>query len=232
MLLKKFRIVLFLIPFNLHAFSDMNCIGENFNARVAHKVAPFGLLEKILDISKSNCVVTIKHIQYQFFKKTWVIDVCRTPVHIKEGSGSVDVLKQSSNGCPDKKNEKYCNEMNTIQSVFQDDGLIFAEGEKENLNSVHGKIYCAYLLFNNYLKIGMVINRNKDYQDVLEPNLKPLNVIAQKEEPGKPIEAQPQPEVDLISNPNDNPSIPTIERPSNEYEESLKTSDDKKSGGF
>ena len=37
--------------------------------------------------------------------------------------------------------------------------LFFAKGEKEDLLSDHGKLYCAYTLINEYLGAGEILSR-------------------------------------------------------------------------
>jgi hypothetical protein len=50
--------------------------------------------------------------------------------------------------------------------VIQDDGLIFAEGDRDNLNSAHGRTYCSYLLLKKYLNESVVFSRYTEVQDI------------------------------------------------------------------
>lgn len=175
-------------------FSDMECLGGNFESKVEHKSAPFGLSKKILSLSKSDCMITISHEKMKFLKSNWVIDVCRGPVHIKKTDGAVEVLKRAQ-GCK-TGSSLYCKELKTIETILQDDGLIFADGEKENISTEHGKIYCSFLLVKKYLREGFIFNRGKKYSGVLfSAKTKVSPVITPTLNNLNPIEEQ-SPEVD------------------------------------
>lgn len=166
MSLFKFSLFCLLYISSAHAFNDMDCLNSSYEAKVTHKGQPFGLTKNILDIKKEECVLTIAHEKYKFIKKKWNVDVCREPVHIKKGVGAVEVIKRQGD-CPEGATAGFCGELHSIRSIIQDDGLIFAEGEKEDIGTDHGRVYCAYLLINAYLGRGLVFNRNQQYDGVL-----------------------------------------------------------------
>ncbi len=171
MQLFKSSIILVLLISNVYSmdmFSDMDCIQGSYDAVVEHKAAPFGLSKNILAISKSDCSISISHSKLKFMKSSWIIDVCREPVHIKIDDGGVEVLKRVDS-CKNGSSI-YCKEVAKIEKILQDDGLIFAPGEKENISSDHGKVYCSYLLTKKYLREGIVFNRGKEYSGILSPN--------------------------------------------------------------
>lgn len=155
----KFRLLLIFLglPSFSFAFTLEDCLNANYSTEIKHKVKPFGLVENKLAISKSNCVIEVSHEKMKVFKSRWQIDVCREPVHIKEGLKAFEVLKRTQ-ACQGHKDE-FCSSLKKLSSVIQDDGLIFAEGEKEELRSDHGKIYCSYQLIQRYLGNGLVLSR-------------------------------------------------------------------------
>lgn len=163
--------VLVLTIFSLSSFAieDNKCLKAQYDVEVIHKGQPFGLLPVILKIKKNGCIVNIYHEHLKFFKNNWTIDVCREPVHIKKGVGAVSVLKKVSS-CKGKAQDAFCADMGAIFQKIQDDGLIFAEGQKESLDTAHGKTYCAYLLAKKYLSDSLVFNRGDDYAGVLQGN--------------------------------------------------------------
>ena len=55
----------------------------------------------------------------------------------------------------------YCKEMNKLFLTIQDDGLIFASGDKEDLSSSHGRVNCTNRLLSTYLKKGMVLSKER-----------------------------------------------------------------------
>lgn len=169
-------VLLTMNSYSMNMFSDMDCIQGNFDAVVEHKAAPFGLSKNILSVSKSDCSITINHSKLKFIKNSWTVDVCREPVHIKKDDNGVEVLKRKA-GCKAGSSE-YCKELSKIEKLLQDDGLIFASGEKENISSDHGKIYCAYLLTKKYLRDGLVFNRGHEYTEVFFPSKVEIKVEA------------------------------------------------------
>ena len=146
------------------AFNDMDCLNANYSAEVHHKVL-WGLSEDILKIDKQACVLIVEKEQFKFIKKKWLVDVCRGPVHIKYGTTSFDVIKREDN-CQEQ-GSTYCQSMKDLFSILQDDGLIFADGEKENLDEDHGKIYCSFLLVKKYLEEGIILGRHNRYQNYI-----------------------------------------------------------------
>jgi hypothetical protein len=150
------------------AFSDNQCIETSFKLIISHPSGPFGLTPRILSLQKDKCTLIVKHERLKFLTEAWTIDICRGPIHIKKGLSSIEVLKKEG-PCSKKefKSTPFCAEWKKIRHIIQDDGLIFAVGEKENLTDDHGKIYCSYLLINLYLQEGVVLSRGRDIQDNL-----------------------------------------------------------------
>ncbi len=162
-----FKILIFFFLINpLFAFDDNSCFNGNYDVEVIHKGQPFGLLPVKLKIKKEGCALTIQHEKFKYIKKAWQVDICRAPIHIKKGLGAVEVVKKTA-PCEGKERGIFCTEFLTMKRLIQDDGLIFAAGEKENLQTDHGKTYCAYLLLNKYLDRSVVFNRGQDYKGKL-----------------------------------------------------------------
>jgi hypothetical protein len=157
----KFKIFWFAISFSYLAFAsfDEACLGGNFNSKISHKVAPFSLLQNDLIIKKENCTVNLTFKKWSLFEKKWIVDYCRMPVHIKYGNGSFDVFKRTED-CSKVKDKKerpeFCKKYEELENIVSDEGLIFANGLKEDITSDHGKIYCIYLIFKSYLQDGIV----------------------------------------------------------------------------
>lgn len=159
MLFLKFSILL--VSFNLFAFTGNECFNENFEVEVTHKSFPFGLLSKDLKITKKDCQITVEHNEFKYRNRSWVIDICREPIHVKLNSDSVEVVRKISE-CKNTSDD-FCKEFQSIKRLIQDDGLIFAEGDKTDLGESHGKTYCAYLLVNEYLDKSVIMTRGFDY---------------------------------------------------------------------
>jgi hypothetical protein len=171
----KFSIcTLFLISSTLgFAFNDQNCLQDTFKVEVTHKGWPMGWSSKKLLIDKNHCVMTIKYSKL-LLERQWNVDVCREPVHVKYGTGAVDVIKRIQPCRPvvkndDKKGEApvhkidpFCHSFFELKQIVEDNGLIFAPGNKEDLASDHGKVYCSYLLLEKYLGQGAVLEQNQN----------------------------------------------------------------------
>lgn len=177
MLLFKFKAPLTLLFFTLSLwqtqalaqtktlkFSLKECLETNFTADVTHKGQPFGLTDTILNIEKEGCVLKIHHHSLKFLKKAWEIDVCRAPVHIKSGAGAVSVLRREG-PCLEGATSEFCQETKSIDAILQNDGLIFAQGEREDLTSPHGQIHCAYTMLNHYLYDGKILSRHEPMEE-------------------------------------------------------------------
>jgi hypothetical protein len=82
--------------------------------------------------------------------------------------------------------------------VIQDDGLIFAEGDRDDLNSNHGKTYCTYLLLKKYLNDSVIFSRYTEVPDIFLEKSKasPVPVENPKSDERKSIQ-----EVKVISPP-------------------------------
>lgn len=164
-------------------YTARECLEKVATVKVDHKIQPFGILRHTLVIEKNKCIFRLLHTQYSFIKTEWNIDVCRGPIHIKIvgsmlGNG-VKVLKRSDD-CQQYLNTEiarengkiagagffsnftsspatlYCIEMKKILDAIQDDGLIFANGEKEILSTDYGVANCSILLIKKYLEDGFI----------------------------------------------------------------------------
>ena len=147
--------------------NDKECLDSSFVTEISHKGTPLGLTDNILFVSKEKCTITVSHEQWKFFKKRWIVDVCRGPIHIKYGTASISVLKKKET-CFQKKDDEFCEKASLLNKILQDDGLIFAKGEKEDITSDHGRVYCSYLLLQSYLADSVVFHRNRSDQNILK----------------------------------------------------------------
>jgi len=172
----KFSFLFLLLTFQLSAwaqvtrFSPKACLDSNYKMAMVHKGPLFGLLKQEFVIEKKNCIVHVIHRKY--LPKEWFIDVCREPVHIKVTSATgVDVAKKD-NECIHKDKSKdtgnFCSQYFALMDVIQDDGLIFAEGDRDNLSSDHGKTYCSYLLLKKYLNHSVIFSRYTEVPDIFQ----------------------------------------------------------------
>lgn len=201
--LSKFKKLAFttltLLTLQVEAFTTNECLSESFDVNVNHKGFPFGLTEVKLGVSKSGCNIKVTHQKYNYLNSQWNIDICRGPVHIKKGADSVDVLKKIGE-CNKTSKDEFCAEVKSIFEVISDDGLIFAEGVKENLGSDHGKVYCSFLLMKKYFNDSLIFNATEEYEDNLQ-TLKGVKMKTQPKKEASVFDSAPRPIVDGASAP-------------------------------
>lgn len=169
----------------LSRFSPKSCLDANYAMKMEQKGPLFGLLKQQFIINKKNCLIHIVHKKY--LPKEWFVDVCREPVHIKVTSATgVDVAKKESecmNVDKTRDTSDFCSQYFDLMDVIQDDGLIFAEGDRDDLTSKHGEVYCSYLLLKKYLNESVIFSRYTDVPDIFqEKKPAPANPVVPKEE--------------------------------------------------
>ena len=145
----------------LLAFSDKECLIDEFETRISHPAFPMGLTETVLGAKKKECKITVTHKKLKFIKKKWEIDICRAPIHIKSIGSSVEVFKKE-NHCENDSKDAFCSKVSKIKRLLEDDGLIFADGKKELLENDHGRIYCSYILVRHYLEKNQIFSLDED----------------------------------------------------------------------
>ena len=175
--------------FNSLAFEDVSCLKGEFSAQIDKGLDPFGFLKEKLIITKKKCDISIELNKAKYIKSKWHIDICREPVHIKFGGSLQNVVKKNELNCASAKSE-YCEVLNDLKVALEDNGLIYGKGIREDLNSQHGKVYCTYLLLNQYLRNSIVFSYEKPIEVVLSGTtfLNSLNQGSATLKPSKNIE--------------------------------------------
>ena len=192
MVFSKFSLTFFIaLIFSFSAlaqtrFLPKSCLDATYKMKLTQKGPLFGLLKQELVIDKKGCLIHISHKKY--FPHEWMLDVCREPVHIKVTSATgVDVAKKETE-CMKNNNLKdtsdFCSQYYDLLDIIQDDGLIFAEGDRDNLSSDHGKTFCAYLLIKKYLNESVVFSRYTEVEDIFVE--KPKNIPSTPVVPSNP----------------------------------------------
>lgn len=187
-------------------FSSKSCLDATYKMKMIQDGPLFGLLKQEFVIDKKGCIVHIMHKKY--LPKEWFVDVCREPVHIKVTSATgVDVAKKESECIGQDKTKDtsdFCSQYFDLMDVIQDDGLIFAEGDRDNLSSDHGKTFCSYLLVKKYLNDSVIFSRYTEIPDIFIEKAKegPSTLPLEKTEVKKGEEevklTTPPPEVNQI----------------------------------
>lgn len=195
----KYFKILILVFFSFNslkssAFEDVNCLKGEFSAQIEKGIDPFGFLQEKLSITKKKCDILIELNKAKYIKNKWHVDICREPVHIKFGGSLQNVVKKSEVNCATAKSE-YCEVLSDLKVALEDNGLIYGKGIREDLNSQHGKVYCTYLLLNQYLRNSIVFSYEKPIEVVLSGTTF-LNSLNQGNTTLKPIKEHSQQKID------------------------------------
>lgn len=184
-----FLVFLFLSfsSFAQERFSSKSCLEANFEMTMSHRGILFGLLSQELSLDKKDCIIKVKHRKY--FTKEWIVDICREPVHIKISNPTgIDVAKKVGD-ChgkePSRETENFCGQYNEVMNYLQDDGLIFAKGDRDSLSSDHGKTYCVYLLLQKYLDESILFSRYTNVPNIFRNAVVPREDLKKRDEPKK-----------------------------------------------
>jgi hypothetical protein len=132
-------------------------LDSKFKTSIKNDGKFFGLVKNDLSIDKTQCIINVTY--KNILETNWLIDICREPIHIKVTSkGNQSVYKRVED-CDKNKNQDYCTYQRELNETLQDYGLIFAKGERENLQTPHGQTHCTYLLIKKYLEDGYLFSK-------------------------------------------------------------------------
>lgn len=120
----------------------------------------FGQFKTKTFINKKKCEIQVRKKLY-FLERSWEIDVCREPIHIKEHAWwNLNVYKRSQI-CSNHSKTDYCLSLKRLLALMQDKVLVFSPGESEDSSSIYGKNHCAYELLKSYLEEGQIFSTKK-----------------------------------------------------------------------
>ncbi|MDP7319558.1 MAG: hypothetical protein QF441_03070 [Bacteriovoracaceae bacterium] len=170
-----FFILILVLPSTIYAqrYTSQECLKANFVTSIENEERFFGLIRSVLTIKKEGCIIDVHY--KNILETSWLIDICREPIHIKESRfGNQSVFKRVG-VCEGAVETDYCSSWKELHKTLQDYGLIFAQGEREKLETAHGKVYCSYLLAKKYLGQGVLFSKygkNINLFDDKEPSQK------------------------------------------------------------
>jgi len=157
------RLLIFLSLISLNSFSQNieSCLKSDFSSQISNSDFLWGLVKYELNISKKRCV--IKLLKDKGLKSEWEIDICREPIHIKamQYFTKKEYIKDMT--CSQKSKNTFCKKTAQLLRLLEKEALIHALGEREDLNSQHGQVYCLYKLINEYLMHDEVFSMNRSY---------------------------------------------------------------------
>ena len=161
----KFSFLLVLLSLStahsLERFTSKECLNANYKIKIKRAGMLFGLIKNNLTIEKQGCLISLK--KDKLIPVQWNIDVCREPVHLKKESkvSGQEVIKKKKT-CTENPDDDFCEYTKDVLGIMQDDGLIFASGDRDRLESDHGKTYCSFLLMKHYLRKDEVFSRYQE----------------------------------------------------------------------
>jgi hypothetical protein len=192
--MKVSAVLIFLGMVNVaSALPQFSCLEtEKMAVEIEHPAKYLPFLKDHLKISKNRCVIDIELTKYSYIKRTWQVDVCRGPIHIKYGPSLAEVFKKlpQDGACQPKvsseKNDEassFCSSSREILDVIQDRGLVYAAGERDDLSSEHGRFYCLYSLLGHYFQKDFIFSLIKNV--IPQEALPDVNVVPQDIQPSK-----------------------------------------------
>ncbi len=188
-------------------YTSKQCLDAKFRTSVNNEGKFFGLIKNDLSISKNQCQIQIN--LKNILETKWVIDVCREPIHIKVTSkGSQSVYKRSRK-CEKSDKSDFCAYYWELHDALQDNGLIFAKGERESLSTSHGQTYCSFLLIKRYLEDGHLFSKYDEPIDIFTP-FDEKKQAAACDIPAK-TELMPKPEAPPVPEAETTPATPELE---------------------
>jgi hypothetical protein len=177
-----FCFVLSIISFHASAmFSSADCIGASFSKNVELPKKFFGVFKRDIMMTKERCILSLRY-KYSFWFSKWEVDICRDPIHVRYENFFGPELLRKDGECEKNSQGVFCQKWKELQSIIDNELLIYAEGERDQLNSLHGTSYCLDLLFKGYLSknfsfsMETLQNYNLFKNEVIEVPL--VNVIS------------------------------------------------------
>lgn len=164
----KYSFLLFILLNSAYAqkFSSKECLVANFDTNIKHEGKFFGLVKNNLSIKKEGCLFQI--VFDNILETTWKIDICREPIHLKVISKGNETFYKRKDHCSDNSSNEFCEYWGDLKENLQDYGLIYAQGERESLQTSHGQTYCTYLLLQRYLDDGLLFSKYDEPKSIFE----------------------------------------------------------------
>ena len=146
-------------------FTAKECLEASFDSDIQAEGQLFGLIKNDLKIHKDKCLITVNY--KRILETTWLVDVCREPIHMKvTEKGSLNVYKRLAK-CQHANESDFCKSWDELKTLVEDKALIFAQGQKELLSTSHGQVYCSYSLLKKHLSDGILFSlyQNEEKKD-------------------------------------------------------------------
>ena len=163
-------------------FSSDACFKASFSSSIKGSGRFFGLIKNELHLKKEECLITVTFDN--ILTTVWMIDLCREPIHLKVYEKGSDSFYKRRGPCRiGDQTDDFCNHREELHKSLLDYGLIYAKGERESLDTEHGRAYCSHLLLKKHLDSGIVFSKYKPSVDLFEPKkirkssqtLRPMN---------------------------------------------------------
>ncbi len=177
---------IFLSSYAYSMFQSSECINNDFETSVSRKGAAFGLMKYQFNISKKRCVINLKY--KDVLKSEWTFDICREPIHLKVHQYFSEKVYIKQGDCFDNSKKTFCRKTKEFLELIQKEGLINAKGERNSLETEHGKVYCGYKLLKKHLEDGSIFIMNGTSNPSLFETADLLDVLPKKETIEKKVE--------------------------------------------
>lgn len=185
----RFSLILLLLCQSVFAnkFNSEQCMQSSYETKIKNSGQFFGLIKNELTIKKDKCQFEIRFLKIKWLSdKVWKVDICREPIHLKIFDKASESFHKRVTNCAEKADSSFCIYWDELKENLEDYGLIYADGERESIDTAHGQTYCSYLLLKKYLDEGLLFSKfdpphplfeiqkkveKKKDQDVFQPML-------------------------------------------------------------
>ncbi len=180
-------------------FTSSECTSANFSKQILLPAKYLGIFKREISLSKERCLLSLKFKSSFWFSK-WEVDLCRDPIHLRYENFLGPELFRKNVSCIKGYSDQFCDSAAKLKEVIQNELLLFAEGERDQLSTSHGTSYCLNLLFASYLE--------KDFSFSME-NPHEYDVFKQEKVPDPaPLPWNAHPNSNSNPNPDPSPSSP------------------------
>ena len=180
-------LISFFISTNTYSmFKSLECINGDFKSSVTRKGAFFGMMDYKFEIEKSRCVIKVNY--KDVLKSDWTFDICREPVHLKVNQYFSEKVYIKEGDCFEKSKKTFCRKTAEFLNLIQKEGLINATGERDSLETDHGKVYCAFKILKKHLEDETIFRINGAENPSLFSGSDLMDVLPKKETIEKKIE--------------------------------------------
>ncbi|MDA8792728.1 hypothetical protein N9N67_05750 [Bacteriovoracaceae bacterium] len=148
-----------LFPNLLLGVTTTSCLSSGFDEKINSKFGVFNMFSQYVFIKKTDCEVNISF--HRFLPSSYSVNYCKNLVHVKtNGFLGEDIYYRKDMSCKLKPKRPFCRAIKDLFHQIESVGLTYAKGEKTDLKTAYGKIYCINKALRQYLFKGVILDQS------------------------------------------------------------------------